>query len=89
MSDMAILRQGSELRYTRSMSCLALLVLPLSALLRAPVVGNRQEPLASRPDSQPAEAEIVLTELHGAAYPRGGAQVGSSSVYCCAVSGIE
>jgi hypothetical protein len=53
------------------MWCLPLLVLPLSALLCAPLVGNRQEPFASRPDSRPAEGEIVLTELHGAAYPIG------------------
>jgi hypothetical protein len=52
------------------MWCLPLLVLALSVLLCSPLVGNRQEPVASRPDSRQAEGEIVLTELRGAAYPR-------------------
>jgi len=46
-------------------------VLPLSALLYAAAVGNRQEQLASRPDLRPLGGEIILTELHGATYPRG------------------
>jgi TonB family protein len=48
-----------------------IVVLSLSALLYAAPEGNRQESPTSRPDLRQPEGEIVLTELHGAAYPRG------------------
>lgn len=46
-------------------------LLSLSALRYAAPEGNRQEPPPSRPDLRQPEGEIVLTELHGAAYPKG------------------
>ena len=45
-------------------------VLSLSALLHTAPEGN-QEPSASRPDLRQPQVEIVVAELHGAAYPRG------------------
>jgi hypothetical protein len=46
-------------------------VLPLSALLFAAPERNRQEPVPPRPNLRSPDGEIVLTDLHGAAYPRG------------------
>lgn len=50
---------------------LALIVVSLSALLCAAPDGNRQQSPALRSDARQPEDEIVLTELHGATYPRG------------------
>ena len=46
-------------------------VLALSALQYAAPNGNYEEPPPSRPNLPQSKAEIVLTELHGASYPRG------------------